>query len=105
MEAPQDPHRLDSLKPNHGGQASPVGRTVGRTTGGGSAREVSQVEGREAGLESRKAPYLSESRDDTRIERAGALLASFARRTGIHAPGDAARRYLWTDAFAVQAMH
>jgi hypothetical protein len=69
-----------------------------------SQTEVSQVEGREAGLESLKAPYLSESCDDTRIERAGALLASFARRTGIHAPGDAARRYLWTDAFAVQAL-
>jgi len=109
MEAPQDPHMLDSLKPNHGGQASPVGRTVGRTAGGsggseGSKAEGSEVEGGEAGLESHKAPFLSESRDDTRIERARVLLANFARRTGIHAPGDAARRYLWTDAFAVQAM-
>ncbi|MDI9403454.1 MAG: hypothetical protein QM516_06230 [Limnohabitans sp.] len=49
-------------------------------------------------------PCLSESRDDARIARAGDLLGRFARRTGIHAPGDASRRYVWTDAFAVQAM-
>lgn len=105
MEAPQDPHRLDASKATHGDNASDAGRTaVGSSERMVSQTEVSQVEGREAGLESLKAPYLSESRDDTRIERAGALLASFARRTGIHAPGDAARRYLWTDAFAVQAL-
>ena len=51
-----------------------------------------------------KSTALSESRDDMRIERARELLASFSRRTGIHAPGDSGRRYLWTDAFAVQAL-
>jgi hypothetical protein len=51
-----------------------------------------------------RSASLSESRDDVRIECARGLLAGFARRTGIHAPGDAARRYVWTDAFAVQAM-
>ena len=51
-----------------------------------------------------KGSCLSEARDDMRLARAGELLASFARRTGIHAPGDASRRYVWTDAFAVQAL-
>ena len=37
------------------------------------------------------------------IEHADRLLQDFAARTGIKVAGDAARRYLWTDAFAVQA--
>ncbi len=111
MEAPQDPHVLDSLKSTHGGKPAHAGHAsqFGRTAGGGGGSEGSKAEGGEVecgevGLASRKAPFLSESRDDTRIEHARVLLASFARRTAIHAPGDAARRYLWTDAFAVQAM-
>jgi hypothetical protein len=47
---------------------------------------------------------LSEARDDVRIARAKELLTNFAHRTGIHASRDTSRRYLWTDAFAVQAL-
>lgn len=35
---------------------------------------------------------------------AGRLLADFAARTGLHGTGDAHRRYLWTDAFAVESL-
>jgi len=41
-----------------------------------------------------------EAMSDTRIREAAALMADFARRTGLE-PGGPPRRYLWTDAFAV----
>jgi len=39
--------------------------------------------------------------DSSRLQQAQDLMAQFARRTGIGALPAAARRYLWTDAFAV----
>jgi len=40
---------------------------------------------------------------DDRIHDAGRLMDAFAVRTGIGSAGDPARRYLWTDAYAVMA--
>jgi len=37
------------------------------------------------------------------IEQADRLMRAFAARTGVRVAGDSARRYLWTDALAVQA--
>ena len=38
---------------------------------------------------------------EERLEKAGQIMDAFAGRTGLSGGGDAGRRYLWTDAFAV----
>jgi len=38
---------------------------------------------------------------EERFEKAETIMEAFAQRSGLKEGGDAARRYLWTDAFAV----